>query len=190
MSHTHRTIIPELKHQYSLKNIFHFSCACEMKNENSALQPPTVKQAKEGKKVFVMNDYWFFSSSFHFLLSGTTLLVDYHKFHSSKQYEISDAFLFLPFCSGRKNNNISQAHNKSIFYCTTLPGLERKPIIDGIINVINLHNQYLFAPRKTQDTCLPQPKLDLRMCDAVKDDFCLRTMLRFLSRSRSLDRSR
>lgn len=70
-------------------------------------------------------------------------------------------FFFFHSYSSRKNNNISQAHNKSIFYCTTLPGLERKPIIDGIINVINLHNQYLF--RSPEDTCrsstsIPIPK--------------------------------
>lgn len=120
-------------------------------------------QPREGKYLWMIID---FSSSFHVSLAGTHASPTFINFIHRTIWCVPTLSLF------HIDRNISRPTIKKILLHRTLrTPRNRKPIIDGIINVINLHNQYLFY----QDTFWSTSHHP-RRCQVVKDDFCLRTM--------------
>lgn len=93
-------------------------------------------QPREGKYLWMIID---FSSSFHVSLAGTHASPTFINFIHRTIWCVPTLSLF------HIDRNISRPTIKKILLHRTLrTPRNRKPIIDGIINVINLHNQYLF----------------------------------------------
>lgn len=92
--------------------------------------------------------FFFFNSLFYCQgrLYSSTIINFIHR--NNMKFPMVFAFFWLSSISSRaeKITTLAMPTIKVYFIAPhfQLPSLERKPIIDGIINVINLHNQYLF----------------------------------------------
>jgi hypothetical protein len=176
----------------------------EWKKEKAFWKPGKRARARvewvRGKIYFPVRE-WLLIFPLHFILMvGTHSTFDIRhsplvlstiiNFIHRKQYEIFYAHiaaLLRPFChhsSASRRKTLARPTIKRYFIAPQLSRTSnRKPIIDGIINVINLHNQYLSSLPHWQEqgeealheahfgSFPPSTPIESR-----KDDFCLRTM--------------